>query len=109
MDRATEGRIAENEVRFREMNERRRQEGGKFHGSTGDTLTVMCECAFTTCTNEFELELDAYCDARSDPKRFVLLAGHELPEVEQVVHDLGDGRLVVEKFGDGANVAEGRP
>lgn len=108
MDHATERRIAENEVRFRDMNERRRQEGGKFHGSTADTLTVMCECALRTCTTEFELELDAYRDVRSDPKCFVLLAGHELPEVEQVVRDLGDDRLVVKKLGDGANMAEER-
>lgn len=39
-----------------------------------------------------------------NPARFIVLRGHELPEVERVVD--GNGRyIVVEKFGDAAEVA----
>lgn len=109
MDHETQRRVAENEVRFRAMNERRRRENGDFRGEDADSLTVMCECAAVSCTLEFELELEAYLDVRSHPRWFVIRAGHELPEAEDVVRDLGDDRMVVEKSGAGVAIAEGGP
>lgn len=106
MDDELERRIAENEVRFRDMNERRRREESEFRDTASDELVVMCECSAVSCTLEFELSRDAYVDVRRDPRCFVLRAGHEVPEFERVVRDLGDDRLVVRKLGVGAEVAE---
>lgn len=107
MDEETERRIAANEVRFREMNERRLVAEGDFHGELPEAVTVMCECALESCTVEFDVPAEVYGRVRSDPRRFLARSGHELPEVEVVVDDLGDDRLVIEKVGEGAAVAEG--
>lgn len=107
MDEHVERRLAANEVRFREMNGRRLEEEGDLHGELPEALVVMCECALEECILEFEVPVDAYGRARSDPRRFLVRAGHQLPEVELVVEDLGEERLVVEKVGPGVAVAEG--
>lgn len=106
MDNDDERRLAANEARYREMNERRLDEEGEFRGGEPASFTVMCECALTACDLEFDVTVDEYRGVRADDRHFVLRSGHELAEVERVVADLGSGRVVVEKVGVGARVAE---
>jgi hypothetical protein len=64
----------------------------------------VCECDDTSCAESLEITEAEYADVRADGARFVVLPGHQLPDVERVVD--GNGRfLVVEKVGAAAEVA----
>jgi hypothetical protein len=45
-----------------------------------------------------------YESIRADPNRFLVLPGHDIPEVEDVVGE-GDGFVIVSKLGAGESVA----
>jgi hypothetical protein len=51
-----------------------------------------------------ELSVEEYEEIRSDPRRFVVKPGHELPDFERVVEQ--EGYYVVQKVGDAGEVAE---
>ena len=95
-----ERRLAENEVAFRAANERVREAVEGFRLVT-DEADFVCDCGRAECVETIRLPLDEYERIRSDPKRFVLVKGHERAEVERVVSD-EEGCVVVEK-------ATGRP
>ncbi len=77
-------RIAENEVRFREINERLRDSlDGVIPGD--DVVEFVCECGDRGCTDAVGLTLDEYEAVRAHALRFAVLAGHEIPDVETVV------------------------
>lgn len=51
-----------------------------------DALTeFLCECSNSDCTATLALSLLEYRGIRSSPNLFVLLPGHETPEVDRVV------------------------
>jgi hypothetical protein len=96
-----EERLAQNEVRFREINEaaqpqRERHGAGRF----------VCECADRGCLAWLDIPLDAYEAVRANPRLFVVTPGHELPDVESVV-ERADGWFVVAKPDEVAHVVEG--
>jgi hypothetical protein len=93
-------RVGQNEVLFREVNERLRELGEAFSSVT-EAAAFVCECANTSCVEHIQLSLSKYEEIRSDPKRFVVLRGHEIPEYEKIVEE-GDVYLVVEKLPGGA-------
>ena len=74
-------RAARNEEIFRGVNERI-EEGAEKHGATG-RQPFHCECG--------RIVAERY--------RFVVIAGHEVPEVERVV-ERRPGFVVVEKIGE---------
>ena len=88
-------RIAENEVRFRGINEalRERVEGLPLEG---DRVTFVCECGQNSCTEPLALTLAEYEHVRAVATHFAVLDGHEILDVERVVERL-DGHLVIEK------------
>jgi hypothetical protein len=93
-------RLAANEVRFREINEaaqpqREAQGAGRF----------VCECADRSCTAWIEVPLDEYRAVRTNPRRFVIVPTHEMPDVERIV-ERHEGYCVVEKPEDVAHVVE---
>jgi hypothetical protein len=92
-------RVGKNEVLFREVNERLRELGESFSLVT-EEAEFVCECANTTCLERVHMSLSAYEEIRSDPKRFFVVKGHELPEYEKVVAE-DSGYLVVEKLPGG--------
>ncbi len=57
----------------------------------------FCECSDVDCRRRIRLEPSRYEAIHRDPDLFVLLPGHELPEVESVV-DQEFGYLIVRKF-----------
>lgn len=80
----TRERVEKNERLFREVNERIREVGERF--SDGSTrFDFFCECADFECTERLTLTLGDYEAVRAHPARFVVLPGHELPDVEVVV------------------------
>jgi hypothetical protein len=99
-----EQRAARNEALFREVNENiaRLEER---HGTTTAEPVFLCECAKADCTRNLAVEPDVYAGVREHPRRFLVLPGHEDPQLERVVETHRD-YLIVEKTGVAGEVAE---
>jgi len=95
-------RVGLNESTFRALNEQIEELGETFDANTTE---FVCECADAACTARVPLRLDAYEEIRADLGRFLVVAGHQRTDAEQVVEDHGD-YLVVQKFGEAGDVAE---
>jgi hypothetical protein len=98
-----ERRIAHNESVFRDVNER--IAGGHWPGDSDGVVSFRCECGSLGCNQLLEVTLAVYEQVREDPRRFLLIPGHEIPGVEVVVAAEG-GYIVVEKIGVAGEVAE---
>lgn len=105
-DHARERRLAVNEARFREINERLADDVDRMVGPE-ETVEFVCECALLSCRDVVELTLERYRAMRASPIRFAVVPGHELLEIERVLEDLGEV-YVIEKVGAGADEAERR-
>jgi hypothetical protein len=92
-------RAAQNQSRFREVNERIEE-----LVATSSYVSFVCECANERCVDSLSLTIEEYEHVRRDANRFVVLPGHDVPEVENVV-DATDRYLVVAKVGAGMAVA----
>jgi hypothetical protein len=96
-------RIAQNEAAFRDVNDR--IANGQWPGAPTDPIAFLCECGYLGCNQIVELTTGAYERVRADARHFILLPGHEIPDIEVVV-ERGDGYVVVEKVGVARDVAE---
>jgi hypothetical protein len=103
MDDELQRRLASNESVFREVNEG--IERGQWPGEEVDPVRFRCECARLGCNLLLELTLSAYEQVRSDPRRFVMIDGHQVPELETVVQR-EPGYVVVEKLDEAGEKAE---
>lgn len=92
-------RRGKNEAMFRNVNERLRELGEGFSVVT-EEAEFVCECGIASCTESVRMPLSSYEGIRSDPKRFFLIKGHELPEYERIVSE-HEHYLVVEKLPGG--------
>ncbi len=92
-------RIGQNEVVFREVNERLRELGEGFSLVT-EVAEFVCECGDASCTDRIQLPLGEYERIRSDAKWFFIVPGHEELEFERVLEQYDD-YLVVEKLPGG--------
>src|SRR4051794_27502675 len=77
-------RVGENEVLYRSVNERIEELNATF-GTMTDSLTVVCECGRAACAEQIELPASDYERVRADPALFIIIPGHEIPDVEDVV------------------------
>lgn len=92
MDDQTQRRLARNEALLREVNDGIVR--GLWPGE--QRARFRCECARLDCNETIELSLAEYERLRGSPRRFAVIAGHELPELETVV-EAHSGYLTVEK------------
>ncbi len=101
---AREERLANNEILFRDINERIASIAEP-QSSPGDNhvYEFLCECSNIGCDLRLPITLAAYEEVREDPARFVVAPGHELPEIEIVI-SRSDGYQVVRKEGDAADL-----
>jgi len=90
-------RAARNEEVFRGVNERI-EEGAEQHAVSG-TLPFHCECGSASCLETIEITSERYAAIIRERYRFVVLPGHEEPEIETVV-ETESTFLVVEKIGE---------
>jgi hypothetical protein len=98
-------RVGLNESIFREVNEQIESLNRDLDGKVR-TMTAVCECADGDCTDRLAISVAEYEKVRSDPRRFIVVPGHELPDFEAIV-ERGDGYDVVEKAeGAAAELAE---
>jgi hypothetical protein len=103
MDRFLAHRIAENEALARQVNEA--IERGQWPGEGGAPTAFRCECARLDCNRLIELTPREYEHIRADPRRFVVIGGHERPDFETVLEATRD-YLVVQKRGEAGVHAE---
>jgi hypothetical protein len=106
-DVMTQQRVAENEVIFRDANERIDAAGEKL--AIRGPVPFICECGDRTCTQIVRLMPDAYANIREDPRRFFTVPGHESIAVDTnagVVVARENGYVIVEKIGAAAEIAE---
>jgi hypothetical protein len=89
-----DSRLAQNEITFRELNERHA------HADQGlpapEQIALICECSDRACTRVLTMPFGEYEWLRQNPWRFVVLPGHEAPAVENVAERF-DGYVIVEK------------
>ena len=95
-----ERRVVANEVVARQVNEE------LTHLEAEDVLSLLCECGRIDCTATISISRTQYERVRSDPISFVLVNGHEFPEVESVVSLAGAYTIVQKNEGDAREIAE---
>ena len=105
MDDAVQRRAAANEATIRDVNEA--IERGQWPGERDSPATFRCECARLDCNQMIALTPIEYEEVRQHPRRFVLVPGHEIAEIEPVVERRAS-YLVVEKRGDAGELADER-
>jgi hypothetical protein len=96
-------RAGANEATIRDVNEG--IERGQWPGEEDTPVGFRCECARLGCNQLVELTVREYERIRSNPRRFVIVRGHEFPEVEAVV-ETRPGYVIVEKRDQAGQVAE---
>jgi hypothetical protein len=96
-------RAGANEATIRDVNEG--IERGQWPGEEDAPVGFRCECARLGCNRLVELSVREYEEIRAHPTWFVIVAGHELPDVETVVETRPD-YVIVEKRGPAREVAE---
>jgi hypothetical protein len=85
-------KLAGNESAFRSVNEGIRR--GQWPGQGNEPIGFRCECL--GCNGLVMLTWTEYEYIRAAPRRFVVIAGHELPEIESVVQRRA-GYVAIEK------------
>lgn|SRR5881227_1903629 len=95
------GRVAWNEAAMRDVNEAINR------GTWPDEQSgsFRCECGTQSCTEIIELPIREYERIRTDPKRFVIMPGHEERDVEDIV-EAHQRYIVVRKRGKAGSIAE---
>ena len=74
--------LVRNQLMLREVNERVAEVAA---GWTDDPPEFLCECSNEDCVETLALSRDEYEIVRSSPNLFVVLPGHEVMEVDQVL------------------------
>ena len=111
-------RNAETQNLYREVNERVAEVYSQFgSGVTGDRVSelieLFCECGQQApCEERVNVSAATYERVRSDPTTFILLPGHGIATVEDVIRTLtahklysGDGFLIARNIGRAADIA----
>lgn len=102
-------KLAENQVHFREPNEKI-SEGfsdlkaiAEEEDQTGmlpefdASILFYCECSDEKCKKRIKLKLSKYEELHQNRCQFILLPGHNVPEIERIVQS-EDDYIVVEKY-----------
>jgi hypothetical protein len=97
-------KVGENEILYRAVNERIEDLNAAF-GELTNSMSVICECGDVACAEQIELEISEYEAIRSDPRLFVIIPGHEIPDVEDVVERNDGYELVRKHAGEPAELA----
>jgi hypothetical protein len=88
-------RVVLNEALYREVNERVEAVNEAF-GDLRPDFAIVCECGTLACTEQILVPRAVYEETRSHSTRFLVLPGHQIEDMEQVVEDHG-AFVVIEK------------
>ena len=103
-DDEREVRAGRNQAMFRAVNDKIREINETFAVITG-TFTIACECANPRCVGMVEIKPADYEAIRANPRRFAVLPGHLVADIEHLVTE-AEGYQVAEKRGKAAAVAD---
>jgi hypothetical protein len=81
-----------------EINGRRVNEAIEPDRGTG-TAVFVCECGYMGCNSTVEIGIADYEDVRTDFDRFLVVPGHEIEEVDEVVESHATHLVVVKRQG----------
>jgi hypothetical protein len=98
-------RIAINDARFRDANERIRERAEEL--GLDERVPFLCECADPGCHEVIRITLDEYDEVRSEARLFFNAPGHAAA-AQQAGHvvERRDGYAIVEKTGRAGEVAD---
>ncbi len=97
-------RIGSNEALFRDVNERISRIQENF--GHAQSFEIVCECGRPDCEDRVQITHQAYREVRSNPLHFVVVPGHEKPDIERIV-ERGETYVVIEKTDEeAAEIAE---
>jgi hypothetical protein len=99
-------RIAENEARFRAINDRLNADLERLE-ITGGVVEFVCECGLAECADPVSVTTEEYAGVRADPMCFLVVPGHEIPDTESVV-ETAARFVVVRKHEESAPVVTDR-
>jgi hypothetical protein len=105
MPDARAARLARNEARFREINERVERDLEPLVDTQDELLPFVCECGRPSCTDAIGLSVAEYEGVRRDATRFAVVSGHEIEDVEDVVART-DRYVVVQKHPETWEIVE---
>ena len=105
MEGKKQQRAGASEATIRDVNEG--IERGQWPGEEDSPVGFRCECARMGCNRLIELSVREYEEVRAHPRRFVVVPGHEFPDVETVV-EARSGYVIVEKRDQAGEAAERR-
>jgi hypothetical protein len=103
MDERTR-RIGQNEALYRAINDKIEGLNESF-GMVAESMAVVCECGQLECTEQIELDIPTYERVRSDSTQFVVLPGHEIPDVETIVEERDGFNIIRKDPGEPAELA----
>lgn len=95
-------RIAENEGRFRQINERLRSDLAALPDDAAP-IGFVCECGRVDCAESVPLTLEEYESIRASSLDFFVVPGHQAPDVEDVV-DFNERFARVRKHPESADI-----
>lgn len=98
-------RVGLNESIFRQVNEQIESLNRDFGGDQR-VMTAICECASGDCTDRLEISVSEYEKVRTDPRRYIIVPGHDLPEFESIVESREGYEIVQKREGTAAALAE---
>jgi hypothetical protein len=97
-----EERVARNEARAREINERIEE---SYESHQPDThLSIVCECGLAECDVFLPVTKAEYEDVRADPRLFLIDRTHLIADVEDVVSEADRFTVVAKREGEAAEV-----
>jgi hypothetical protein len=97
MDEQTKERVAKNEALFRDVNERVKEIDDDHRVPTEELWDFLCECGEADCLERVSLTRADYERVRANAVQFVIVPGHETPEVERVVAETPRFAIVEKK------------
>jgi hypothetical protein len=99
-------KVGRNEALFRQVNEELEALERRTASALRGTLEIVCECGDLRCDQRIPIAVGLYEAVRADPARFVVLPGHEIPSVEEVVETAGGYVVVQKRAGDPEELAK---
>jgi hypothetical protein len=99
-------RAAQNELVFRTVNEQILSITERFASLLAD-VDVVCECADPACVSTIRIATSTFANVRATKETFIVLPGHERPDVEHVVEQTRH-YVVVGKAAQAVTDAESR-
>jgi hypothetical protein len=97
-------RIGRNEILFRELNERIENVNDYLDAEATDA-SFVCECGRADCMERVRMDRAEYERVRADPATFLVVLGHEEPDVEYIVEAFEGWALIRKRTGGPAELA----